>query len=150
MDNLTPLFEREGRWYKIGPITIARGIPKRMPIAFLGTLGIMKLLVEIPSPFRLIHQIDNGWVINYAFIPAIIAAIFSLAKIKGKKPERYLLTMLRYRLMPKRVTPYRKLEVTRVQFGTAFTIRAKEGGTGESQSGVPDPPHRGKHRLQHG
>ena len=136
MDNLTPLFERDGQWYKIGPITIARGIPKRAPIAFLGALGIIKLLVEIPfTPFWFIHQMNNGWAINYAFIPVIVAAVFSLAKIKGKKPERSLLTMLRYRLMPKRVTPYRKLEEKQtVRFGTGYTIEIKEGGTFESQN----------------
>lgn len=151
MKNLTPILEREGRFYKIGPITFPRGVQKRTFLAFAGAFGIMYFLSKVP-PFLWTSRIDNiGWAINYLLIPAIVATLYSSAKIHGKKPERYILTMIRYRLMPKHVTPYRTLKGTQTyKFGTGFTAceRKEEGETDAVE--VSDSAYRGKPRLQHG
>lgn len=150
MKNLTSLLEKEGRWYRIGPISIPRGVPKRAPITFGITLVVTLGLSQVPlTPFWFIQQIsDNGWAVNVVVIPAVMAAIFSSAKIKGKKPERYLLSMLRFRFSPKHVTPYRTLEgAKKYTFGTVYTVRKEEE---KDESALSHPTHRGERDLQLG
>jgi hypothetical protein len=130
MKNLTPLLDKEGRWYRVGPIPIPRGIPKRAPILFGATLGTTLVLSLVPfTPFWFLQQMDNGWAVNVVVIPTMVAALLTTMKTHGKKPERYLLSMIRFRMQDKHVTPYRKLEKSQTYtFGTVYTVRERKGG----------------------
>lgn len=122
MKNLTPIFEREGRFYWLGFFPIPGGVKKRAALAALVTLILMLFLSKIP-PLLWIKEAKNiGWAIVYVLIPVLVAVTYSGAKIHGKKPEKYLLTMIRYRLMPKHITPYRTLKSQTVRFETGFTV----------------------------
>lgn len=127
MQNLTRLLERENKWYKIGPILIARGIPKRVPFYFLFLLAVFYLLGELPfSPFWFVLQLKAGWVLTYLIFPAWGALWLQQIKKTGKTPEKYLWTLLRYSWSFKYVNPYRPIEKPiRVQFGTAYTYRLR-------------------------
>lgn len=122
MMNLTPILEQEGRIYFLGIFPIPGGAKKRTALAFVVALGVMIFLTRFP-PFSWIKEIETiGWPIVYALIPGVVAVIYSGAKIHGKKPEKYILTMIRYRMSPKHITPYRTLKTQTVRFGTGFTV----------------------------
>jgi hypothetical protein len=148
MKNLTRLTNREDKWYKIGPVTLPMGVPKRTPFYFLATLGASFLIGKIPySPIWLINQINGGWGFSYILLPAISTAFLQLFQKGGKKPERYLLSMVNFWLHPKRVNPYQTLEKpTTYIFGSTYTIRLEERKeeADEKIGAVSDPAHRGE------
>lgn len=122
MMNLTPILEQEGRIYWFGFIPIPGGAKKRTALAFVVAWGVMLFLSKFP-PILWIKEIETiGWAIVYVVIPGVVAVIYSGAKIHGKNPEKYILTMIRYRMSPKHITPYRTLKTQTVRFGTGFTV----------------------------
>jgi len=122
LQNLTPLFEREGRVYLFG-----FGMKKRTALSFVASFFLMHLLSKVP-PFSWVREIDNiGWFLVYVLIPVIVAQIYSGTHIHGKRPEKYLLAQVRYHLSPKRITPYRGMgENEHIRFETGFTLNGKE------------------------
>jgi hypothetical protein len=128
MKNLSKILDREDKWYKIGPITIPRGVSKRTPFYFLAIEAILIGIGQIPfSPVWLINQIENGWCVTYLILPTVLTAVLQNLKTHGKTPESYALTMLSHWFRPKRVSPYQEIEEPTIyEFGTTYTIRLEE------------------------
>lgn len=111
MDNLTRLFERESKWYKLGPIVIGRGLSKRVPLYFLAFFVCFFVIREVPyTPIWIIEQTQIGWLLNQVILPFLAASWLANLQTAGKTPERYLYSWLRYFLSTKRINPYRSID----------------------------------------
>jgi hypothetical protein len=111
MDNLTRLFERDQKWYKLGPIVIGRGLSKRVPLYFLAFSLCFLLLRSIPcTPFWFVEQTQVGWLLNLVVFPFLAATWLSNLQTAGKTPERYLYSWFRFAWSKKHVTPYRVID----------------------------------------
>jgi len=153
MKNLTRLIDREGKWYKIGPIPFPKGVPKRAPFYFSATLGASYLLSKIPySPIWIINEaMDYGWGLTYITLPFFVTLALSNVKKAGKTPERYVMTMMRYATSPKHRTITQAIQESEVYtFTTVYTIRLQERKeeTVHEASTVSDPAHRKELRVQ--
>ncbi|SHF34965.1 hypothetical protein SAMN05444392_11661 [Seinonella peptonophila] len=111
MQNLTRILERENKWYKVGPIVIARGIPKRIPFYFVLLLGIVYFISLLPfTPFWFFLQLKAGWVINYLIVPTWGALWMERFQNGRRSPERSVWIWIQFLLSNKRVNPYRSID----------------------------------------
>lgn len=97
------------------------------PVSFrqAGTFGATILAVALLSRLPGIAQMPP--LLRYLVIPGVITWFLTKQRLDGKSPFRWLLTMLRFLLGPKRLNRFRPIPPTprRVRFTGAIGYRVK-------------------------
>lgn len=97
------------------------------PVSFrqAGVFGVTALLMAFLS--RVPGVGTTSPVVRYVLIPGVVTWFFTRQRLDGKSPARWLLSMLRFLMSPKRLNRMRPIPPTpeRMRFGGAIGYRVK-------------------------